>query len=158
MNIRKIWSGRLFWVLFLLIGIALHWTSGMKSPAVPVAKAPTIFFDDIVDKNVGFNFAKAFAMEPECIGLSLMTWENNPHDEDRALGVSAKWQLSYNPIEPVFDRLGRAEFGYGPGQLFHFPNGPANGVDSKPDFFAESYQDAAKKVCFMVKGKGGTVK
>src|ERR1019366_7825104 len=43
----------------------------------PEIDAPMVFFDDIAYPKVGNEFSAAFALEPSCNGLSLMTWTNH---------------------------------------------------------------------------------
>ena len=81
-------------------------------------------------------------MEPACKGLSLMTWTGHT-DEERKVGLNAKWELMYwhwswNAPDTAYASIYRNHH--------HVTT-----FDTTP-------QDAARKVCFVVKGKGGKVR
>src|SRR4029077_11466968 len=106
-------------------------------------RSTIMFLDDISDGS----FLGAFATEPACNGLSLTKWSD---------------QSSAQMKTPVQSGLKSGQWGV---QYVHMPNGSPDfvlmlnkGPDSDMRLAAENAQDAAKKVCLVVKGKGGQIK
>ncbi len=114
----------------------------------PEIDAPTVFFDDISYPKVGNEFSAAFALEPSCSGLSLMTWMNHT-DEERGLGMEkSEWNLTYYPIG--------AELRHG--AVYHYHRHMPPEFDFEVDFGAVSPEEAARKVCSIIKSHGGKIR
>jgi hypothetical protein len=116
----------------------------------PEIDAPTVFFDDIDNLEGGNDFSAAFALEPTCSGISLMTWRNHT-DEERMLGLRSEWNLSYWAAE-----------GQRFGIVYHRHSGAIEGMsvmfDFNIGFRADNPEDAARKVCSIIKSHGGKIR
>jgi len=126
----------------LIIGMFVLLAACNKRASIAPKTNPdaSIFFNDIGNQNAGFSFANAFATEPSCSGLSLMTWEGHTNAQ-RLEGMKARWWLS-------FYRLREDEYSV---SLDRDQNLTGS-------FIADSAKESARRVCLIVKGKGGKVR
>jgi hypothetical protein len=114
------------------------------------ALVPTVLWmDDIAYPKSGEEFANAFALEPQCNGLSFYHWNGSSNDDKLRILKSPHWEVGYNGSD-------------GPGgegrQLFGFsiaPKGFHGG--SEAGGLVKSPEEAAKKACFVAKRRGGEV-
>jgi hypothetical protein len=118
---------------------------GQKTPVKRDYTA--IFLDNIARVEDGEDFANAFALEPACSGLSLTLWTSIPTWD---AWNSDAWAMMY----------GKSEDGVG-GTLIQ-DNTPQGGFDPKQvrhfSIAAHTDHEAARRVCFIVKGKGGKIR
>ena len=56
-----------------------------------VRDSKKLFVDNVIDKSSGEDFAKAFAQEPTCSGLTLILWTSRVFDTDAQLNLSELW-------------------------------------------------------------------
>ena len=117
----------------------------------------SIMLDNIAYKEEGSDFADAFAQEPGCSGLSLILWTsvaNMTADQQLHMWDSIGWTMLYN----------HDESGLGGGMIHRQPSGSGSFFDSSqrpsPTLFYSSptIAGAVRKVCFIVKEKGGKVR
>lgn len=136
-------------VAILLMLCGCHKSSTQSSTQVWDDSA--IFIDNISDQNSeGEEFAEAFAQEPECRGLSLRLWTHHAGwGEGRP---EARWWFQYGC---------RPEY-----KTYHSPDACGGQVSRHEGstfvgfvaVIGDSPAKAAQQVCFIVKGKGGTVR
>jgi hypothetical protein len=124
---------------------------GQSNEAKLVRDIKTLFVDNIVDKSSGEDFAKAFAQEPTCSGLTLILWTSRSLNTDEQLNLweTMGWKLSYsNPT-------GSRHSSYTGGILTRI-DAPA-GLDSQHysdfDIDAKTDRAAARQVCVIMKSK-----
>ena len=115
----------------------------------PEIDAPTVVFDDISYPEDGNEFSAAFALEPTCSGLSLMTWSKHT-DQERLVGLErSEWNLSY---------FATGAGGWA-GAVYHRHSGARpDKFDFQVGFIADSPKDAARQLCSIMKSHGGKIR
>jgi hypothetical protein len=116
-----------------------------------VRDSKKLFVDNVIDKSSGEDFAKAFAQEPTCSGLTLILWTSRVFDTDAQLNLweTMGWKLSYsNPA-------GSRHSSYTGGILTRI-DAPAGLGTQSTDFDIDAKTDraAARQVCLIMKQRG----
>jgi hypothetical protein len=103
----------------------------------------SIFVDDSSEttRPAYDDFQDGFALEPTCVGLRLVRASRHAGDA-HSEELNCRWLMTY------FEMGGDQKPSRGFGTIFDSSD---NGVR----FDSDSAADAAKKVCFVVKGRGG---
>ncbi|MGA7575311.1 MAG: hypothetical protein WCA97_15090 [Terriglobales bacterium] len=124
-------------VAIILMLVACHQQTGENTETV------SIFVDDSSDSNrpAYDDFQDAFVLEPTCAGLRLVRASRHAGDV-RSEERNSRWLMTY------FEMGSDQKSGRGFGTIF-------DSSDKGLRFDAENAADAAKKVCFIVKGRGG---
>lgn len=126
------------------------------SKLTPAPKQVTaLWMDDIAYPSSGREFENAFVLEPGCRGLTFVRWTAASDKQRLEAMESPHWDVFYNGSDGVVSTFDIKTIRIEP-YLVYVKNSSEYGFQG-PHLSVEvkDAADAAKKACFVAKGKGG---